>query len=120
MLGVDVGADAAVALGLGHDVHGEGGLAGGLGTEDLDDAAAGQAPDAEIDFYAGIRPKFGDLTFDFGVWQYYYPGEKQFVFPAGVFWSGGTEPTQTTNGTDLYTFYEIGSTIYGSAVQNMQ
>ncbi len=27
VLGVDVGADAAVALRLGHDVHGEGGLA---------------------------------------------------------------------------------------------
>jgi hypothetical protein len=47
VLGVDVGADAAVALGLGHDVHGEGGLARGLRAEDLDDAAAGQAADAE-------------------------------------------------------------------------
>src|SRR6516225_3571201 len=29
---------------------------------------------AEIDFYAGIRPTFGKLALDFGVWEYYYPG----------------------------------------------
>ena len=47
VLGVDVGADAAVALGLGHDVHGEGGLARRLRPVDLDDPPAGQAADAE-------------------------------------------------------------------------
>ena len=47
VLGVDVGADAAVALGLGHHVHGEGGLARGLRAVDLDDPAPGQAADAE-------------------------------------------------------------------------
>ena len=31
-----------------------------------------------MDFYGGIRPRFGDLAFDFGVWQYYYPGEKPY------------------------------------------
>lgn len=44
-------------------------------------------PDAEIDFFAGIRPKFGPVTFDFGVIQYYYPGEKQFIDTLGVFWT---------------------------------
>jgi uncharacterized protein (TIGR02001 family) len=29
---------------------------------------------AEIDFYAGIRPTFGPVAFDLGVWYYYYPG----------------------------------------------
>src|ERR1700709_1879163 len=29
---------------------------------------------AEIDFYAGIRPTFGKLATDFGVWYYWYPG----------------------------------------------
>ena len=29
---------------------------------------------AEIDFYAGVRPTFGPVAFDFGVWYYYYPG----------------------------------------------
>jgi uncharacterized protein (TIGR02001 family) len=28
---------------------------------------------AEIDFYAGVRPTFGPLSFDFGFWYYYYP-----------------------------------------------
>ena len=36
-----------VALGLGHHVHGHGGLARGLGTVDLDHPAPGQAADAE-------------------------------------------------------------------------
>ena len=49
VLGVDVGAHAAVALGLGDHVHGEGRLARRLGAEDLDHPAAGQAPDAERD-----------------------------------------------------------------------
>src|SRR5688500_17414708 len=34
-------------------------------------------PAAEIDLTAGIRPKFGPLTFDFGVIHYYYPHEEQ-------------------------------------------
>jgi hypothetical protein len=28
----------------------------------------------EIDFYGGIRPTFGPLAFDIGVWYYWYPG----------------------------------------------
>lgn len=34
-------------------------------------------PDAEIDFTAGIRPKFGPFTLDLGVIGYYYPGEQR-------------------------------------------
>ena len=49
VLGVDVGADAAVALGLGDDVHGQGGLARGLRTEDLDHTATREPADAEGD-----------------------------------------------------------------------
>jgi uncharacterized protein (TIGR02001 family) len=33
------------------------------------------SPPAEIDFYGGIRPKFGPVTVDLGMMQYYYPGE---------------------------------------------
>ena len=33
---------------------------------------------AEIDLYGGIRPIFGKLAFDFGVWYYYYPGGQCF------------------------------------------
>jgi len=29
---------------------------------------------AEVDVYAGIRPTFGAVAFDFGVWGYLYPG----------------------------------------------
>ena len=47
VLGVDVGADAAVALGLGDDVHRQRRLARRLRAVDLDDAATGQAADAE-------------------------------------------------------------------------
>ncbi len=34
-----------------------------------------------------------------------------------VKWAGGTPPTQTASGTDVYTFVKAGSTIYGSFVQ---
>lgn len=29
---------------------------------------------AEVDFYGGIRPTWGKFAFDFGVWEYWYPG----------------------------------------------
>ncbi len=47
VLGVDVGADAAIALRLGHDVGGESGLARPLGAEDLDHPPPGQTTDTE-------------------------------------------------------------------------
>ncbi len=47
VLGVDVGANAAVALCFGDHVHGQGGLTRGLRAEDLHDSATGQAADAE-------------------------------------------------------------------------
>lgn len=34
---------------------------------------------AEVDFYGGIRPTFGKLSLDFGVWYYYYPGGRTFT-----------------------------------------
>jgi Bacterial protein of unknown function (Gcw_chp) len=36
---------------------------------------------AEIDFYGGVRPTFGPLALDFGIWEYYYPG--------GTCWGAG-------------------------------
>jgi hypothetical protein len=36
---------------------------------------------AEIDFYGGVRPTFGPLALDFGIWEYYYPG--------GTCWGNG-------------------------------
>src|SRR5262245_25093465 len=35
------------------------------------------SPTGEFDFYAGIRPTFGPLSFDFGAIYYYYPNETQ-------------------------------------------
>jgi hypothetical protein len=42
------------------------------------------------------------------------------TWPAAVKWPGGTEPTQTASGEDVYTFVKAGATIYGSYVQDMQ
>jgi len=36
-----------------------------------------------------------------------------------VKWAGGTPPTQTASGTDIYTFIHDGTDIFGSAVQDM-
>jgi len=36
---------------------------------------------AEIDMYAGVRPTFGPVAFDFGYWYYYYPGGQCFYSP---------------------------------------
>ena len=47
VLGIDIGRDAAHALGLGDDVQGEGGLTGRFRTVDLGDPAARDAADAE-------------------------------------------------------------------------
>ena len=47
MLGIDEGGEAAPALGLGHHVVQQRGLAGGLRAKDLNDTALGQPTDAE-------------------------------------------------------------------------
>lgn len=53
---------------------------------------------AEIDLYAGIRPTFGPLAFDFGVTYYYYPNE---ILPVGGFqtdfWEGYAKAAWTVN-----------------------
>ncbi len=36
-----------------------------------------------------------------------------------VLWAGGTPPTQTSTGVDVYTFVHDGTSIYGSVVQDM-
>lgn len=63
-------------------------------------------PDAEIDFYGGIRPKFGDLAFDLGVMQYYYPSEKQLIDATGVFWTPKNTDFTEVYGKVSYTFAE--------------
>jgi Bacterial protein of unknown function (Gcw_chp) len=40
---------------------------------------------AEVDVYGGVRPTFGAVALDFGVWGYLYPGGQcQEGFPGGV------------------------------------
>ena len=68
---------------------------------------------AEVDIYGGVRPTFGPVAFDFGVWGYLYPGGKcaDGFGPAG----GGPcfgDPTSIVinNGNVLkkdVSFYEI-------------
>jgi hypothetical protein len=48
---------------------------------------------AEIDIYGGIRPTFGKLALDFGVWYYWYPKGQTFA--------GLNAPGDCTNGADL-------------------
>jgi hypothetical protein len=48
---------------------------------------------AEIDFYAGVRPTFDKLSFDFGVWYYWYPGGQCF--------STGNQPCAPSAGAAL-------------------
>lgn len=62
-------------------------------------------PSAEIDLYAGIRPTFGPLAFDFGGIYYYYPKEVQFDGVNNIYANG----TTTLKNTD---FWEV----YGKAV----
>lgn len=72
-------------------------------------------PDAEIDFYAGIRPKFGNLAFDLGVWQYYYPGEKQFIDATGGYWTPKNTDFTEVYGKVSYTFADsltVGANVY--------
>jgi uncharacterized protein (TIGR02001 family) len=39
---------------------------------------------AEVDFYAGYRPTFGPIAFDFGVWYYWYPKGQCFSSATGT------------------------------------
>jgi hypothetical protein len=49
---------------------------------------------AEIDIYAGVRPTFGKLAMDFGVWYYYYPDGRTFN---GLDAVGAPSPVGCTN-----------------------
>lgn len=72
-------------------------------------------PDAEIDFYGGIRPKFGDLAFDFGIWQYYYPGEKAYYDAALVQWTPKNTDFTEVYAKVSYTYAEaltVGANVY--------
>ncbi|HKA08683.1 MAG TPA: TorF family putative porin [Gemmataceae bacterium] len=75
---------------------------------------------AEIDVYGGIRPTFGKLALDFGVWGYLYPGGQCFNTPALCNSLGGgnfvafTLPNGNVIKRDL-SFWEV----YGKATYNL-
>lgn len=47
-------------------------------------------------------------------------GNYTVTWPAGIKWVGGVAPTQTIGAkTDIYTFTQMNSIIYGTAVQNL-
>lgn len=48
-------------------------LYAGIWGSNTDDAFTNSS--AEIDFYAGVKPVLGPVTFDFGILYYYYPGD---------------------------------------------
>jgi uncharacterized protein (TIGR02001 family) len=55
---------------------------------------------AEIDIYGGVRPTFGALALDFGIWYYWYPGgENAYTY-------FGTRPTSTFAAISNASFYE--------------
>jgi hypothetical protein len=55
-------------------------------------------PAAEVDFYGGVRPTFGPMAFDIGVWYYYYPGGTTFPGTLPPFAPPGTPNASCTNG----------------------
>jgi uncharacterized protein (TIGR02001 family) len=65
---------------------------------------------AEIDFYGGIRPTFGKLALDFGVWEYWYPGGQcfnSFTEPPGTdCFANGSLPNGNVVKSDL-SFWEV-------------
>jgi hypothetical protein len=71
---------------------------------------------AEVDIYGGVRPTFGPVAFDFGVWGYLYPGGKcaDNVLTGGIP-GGGVCPVDTNtvflaNGNVMkkdVSFYEV-------------
>lgn len=46
-------------------------------------------------------------------------GSSSVTWPAGIKWPGGTVPTQTVGGEDIYTFVKAGSVIRGAVAQAM-
>jgi uncharacterized protein (TIGR02001 family) len=82
---------------------------------------------AEVDFYAGYRPTFGKLAFDFGAWYYYYPGGQCFsaiangnTFDCSP--SGGAAFQALPNGNAIkkdLSFYEIYGKVNWSVTDNI-
>lgn len=61
---------------------------------------------AEIDFYAGIRPTFGNLALDFGAIYYWYPGGQCFNGPLFCGPGAAALPNGNTAKDDM-SFFEV-------------
>lgn len=68
-------------------------------------APGGDVVEAEVDFYAGIKPVWGPLNFDFGVIYYTYPGAKD----------GGI----AINGWNEQNYVELKAGVSGSPVDKL-
>jgi hypothetical protein len=76
---------------------------------------------AEIDFYGGVRPTFGPLAMDFGIWEYYYPGGTCYaaagVSPACLVppWASGNVAKKDASFFELYAkaTYTLGDWAFG-------
>jgi uncharacterized protein (TIGR02001 family) len=62
-------------------------------------------PTCECDFYGGIRPTFGPVTFDLGFIYYYYPKEQQHAAVVGAPFPPFPNGNMTLNDTDYYEGY---------------
>ncbi|HVZ54163.1 MAG TPA: TorF family putative porin [Pseudolabrys sp.] len=61
---------------------------------------------AEIDFYGGVRPTFGPVALDVGVWYYYYPGgESRYT----EWWTGAPAVTAAIADASFYEIYGKGT-----------
>lgn len=109
----------------------------GVWSSGLDLEAVGSPAQVEIDYYGGIRPTWGPLTFDFGIIYYSIPGQNwnpgidlpgigygelragvsgapitNLVLGATAYysWDGsvGVGPVWTGEGSATYTFHAIG------------
>lgn len=63
-------------------------------------------PSAEIDLTFGIRPKFGDFTFDFGGIGYIYPNETQLIFNNTIWTPKNTDMFELA-GKGAYTWNDL-------------
>lgn len=70
----------------------------------------------EWDMYGGIKPKWGDLTFDFGVIAYIYPGER-IQHPLGYYQQTYVEFKAGVSATILKDL-AVGGTVYVSPDYN--
>lgn len=112
-------------------------LYAGVWSSGLDLEAVGSPAQVEIDYYGGLKPVWGPLTFDFGILYYSYPGQNwnpgidlpgigYWELKAGVSgspvtnltlgatayyawdYSVGTGPVWTGEGSAAYTFHAVG------------